>query len=104
MVWMGGHKKGGGGIIWKRGGYIPSANYALSQDIDDQRIMQSDWRREATPHTQPKVVVLDATFHWWLTPCKKTKILRFFPQILMIKESYNLIGWEAQLVKTNQKL
>ena len=34
----------------------------LSQDIDDQRILQSDWTRCTSGHIQQKVVVLDPTF------------------------------------------
>ena len=34
----------------------------LSRDIDDQRIMQCDWRRGTTGHTQLKVVVSNSTF------------------------------------------
>ena len=33
----------------------------LSRHIDDHRILQSDWMKKTTDHTQPKVVVLDAT-------------------------------------------
>ena len=32
----------------------------LSKDIDDQKILQSDWTRGTTGHTQPKEVVPDA--------------------------------------------
>ena len=31
-------------------------------DTDDQRILQTDWARGTTGHTQPKVVVSDVTF------------------------------------------
>ena len=33
----------------------------LSQDIDNQRIRQSDWTRGTTDYTQPTVVASDAT-------------------------------------------
>ena len=33
-----------------------------SRDFDDQRIPESDWTRGTPDHTQPRVVVLDATF------------------------------------------
>ena len=33
-----------------------------SRDIDDQRILQSDWMRDQTGHTQTKVVVSDTNF------------------------------------------
>ena len=42
----------------------------LSWDIKDQRILQSDWMRGTSDHTQSKAVVSDA-FALWLTPCKK---------------------------------
>ena len=37
-----------------------------------------------------------ANFSWWLSPCKKTKIMYhiLLPKILMIKEFCNLIGHE----------
>ena len=46
----------------------------LSTDINDQRILQSDWARGTTGRTQPKVVVSGATFTSWLSLCKKSKI------------------------------
>ena len=33
-------------------------------DTDDQRILQPDWARGTTGHTQPKVVVSDVTFYF----------------------------------------
>ena len=33
-----------------------------SRDIDDQRLMQSNWTKSTTGHTQPKVLLLDANF------------------------------------------
>ena len=46
----------------------------FSKDIDDQRILQSDWTRGTIGHTQPKEVVLHAPdLHaknlrdWWIT-------------------------------------
>ena len=44
-------------------------------DIDDQWILQSNWTRGITEHTQPKVVVSDATFLWWLSSSKESKRL-----------------------------
>ena len=44
-------------------------------DIDDQRILQSDWVRGITVHTQTKLVVSDATSLCWLSACKKSKRL-----------------------------
>ena len=40
-----------------------------SRDIDDQKFLG-----DLTGHTQQKVVVSDATFLWWLSLCKKSKI------------------------------
>ena len=42
-----------------------------SRKTDDQRILQPDWMRCLTVHTQPKVVVSLATIPWWLTPCMR---------------------------------
>ena len=53
--------------------YVPCDDYLFS-DIADLRILSSDWTRGLTSHTQPKVVALDTTFPWWLTPCKKSEI------------------------------
>ena len=39
----------------------PKKNH-YSRDIDDQRILKSDWPSGRTGHTQPKVVVPDPTF------------------------------------------
>ena len=47
--------------------------FTFYRDINDQRILQSDWTRDTASHTQPKVVFSDATFPCWLTPCKKKK-------------------------------
>ena len=99
--------------------------------------MEPDWPKGTPDHTKPRVLVLNATFTWWLSPCKilkisngsshfccwsnnssiwlderrskphkcyfhylhlkiHTKITWFFPQILMIKESCNLIDWKIQ--------
>ena len=44
----------------------------FSREIDDQRILQSDCGLNG--HTQTKAVVSDATFPWWLSPCKNFKI------------------------------
>ena len=68
----------------------------FSREIDDRNILQYDWMRGITGHTQPKVVVSDGTFPWSLTPwIKNLHINYFFPKILFIKESCNLIGQEA---------
>ena len=43
----------------------------LFKETVDQRILQSNLTRSLTDHTQPKVVVSNATFPWWLTACIK---------------------------------
>ena len=45
-----------------------------SRDIDDQRILESDWSKSTTDHIQSRVVVFNATILWWLSPYKKLKI------------------------------
>ena len=45
----------------------------LFPDIDFQRILEPDWVKDTTGHTQPKEVILHATFPWWLPQCKKSK-------------------------------
>ena len=123
-----------------------------SRDIDDQRILESDWTSGKPSGTQPRMVVLDVTFPWWLSPRKKLKISIgfflwycwsknpavwldkkyhwphptkggnlwnylpfitnfmqktkdinwFFPEKLLIKESWCLIGWEVKMTTPNQ--
>ena len=42
-----------------------------STDTDDQRILESDWTRsKRTGHAQSGLLVLNATFSWWLSPCQ----------------------------------
>ena len=65
--------------------------------------MQYDWTWGTTGHTQPKVVVSNATLPWWVSSCIKNKDIYWFtPDILLIKESSNLIGREAHLAASNQ--
>ena len=53
----------------------------LSSDVVDQRILQSDGMRDRPGNIQPKVVVSDATLHWWLTPCIKNQDINWlFPR------------------------
>ena len=40
----------------------PKYCWTFSKDNDDQRIMQSDWTRGTTGHSQLKAVVSDTTF------------------------------------------
>ena len=46
----------------------------LSKDIDDQRILPSDWMKGTISNPQSKVVVSDATYTWWFF---HTKNLRY---------------------------
>ena len=39
-------------------------------DIEDQWIPESEWTRDKIGDTQPRVVALDATFPWWVSPSK----------------------------------
>ena len=76
-----------------------------SRDIDDEIILESDQPKKALGHTRPTVVILNATFPWWLSPCKKIKDINwFFPVLLLIKESFNLIWCEKQHNTINQKV
>ena len=45
----------------------------LWRNNDGQRILQSDWSRSTSGHTQPKLVVSGDTFLWWLAPSKISK-------------------------------
>ena len=45
-----------------------------SRDIDDKRILISDWTRDTPGQTQPRVVV-EAIFTWYLSPSKKWLVL-----------------------------
>ena len=44
--------------------HVKNLRYQLIpiRDVDDQKILQSDWMRGKISHSQPKVVVPDATF------------------------------------------
>ena len=63
----------------------------LSRDIDDQRSLQSDWMRGTYGYTQPKEVILEVSFPWLLSPCKKCDMDWFLPEVLMSEESSNSI-------------
>lgn len=39
-------------------------------DIEDQWIPESEWTRDKIGDTQPRVIALDATFPWWVSPSK----------------------------------
>ena len=45
-----------------------------SREID-QRIPQFNWTRDRSSHNQTKAVVSNTIFPWWLSLCKKSKIL-----------------------------
>ena len=45
---------------WKKLRY----QLTLSKNIDDQKVLESDWTRNTTSHTKPKVVVSDFPFCW----------------------------------------
>ena len=44
--------------------YLQATNLRLipSRNIEDQRVLQSDWTRDTTGHTQLKVVISDTAF------------------------------------------
>ena len=65
-----------------------------SSDNIGQKILKSDWIRRTHGHTKAKVLVSDATFAWSLSPCKNYDIIWLLHEILVIKESCNLIGWD----------
>ena len=52
----------------------------LSRGLDDLRILLSDWTRGTTGKPNQHKVVPDATFTWWIPPCKKSKRVRDFFQ------------------------
>ena len=79
-------------------------NVLKGPDIDDQRIMESAWSKSTTGHTQPRAVVWNAAFPWWLSPCKKIRDINwFFLVLLQTKQSFSLIGWETQQCHTQTK-
>ena len=89
---------------------INSLKCYLSSSCDDSlhvelKIMDRFVNLISWETNQQKVVVSGATFPWWLSICKKTKKKNtgFFPQLLMIKESCNLIRWKTQLTTHNWK-
>ena len=54
--------------------------------------------------TQQTKVVSHANFPWWFSSSKNIyKADRFFPEMLMIKESFNLVGQKVKLTTPNQK-
>ena len=69
-----------------------------SRDIDHQRILESDWPKGTTGLHPTKSGSLDEYLL-----AKKLNINWFFPVLLLIKESFNLIGWETKLATLNQE-
>ena len=67
----------------------------LPSDIDDQRVLQSDWMRDTTGLTQLKVAVSDAAkkLRYHLILSRDTDDQRFI----------NRIGQEVQLATPNLK-
>ena len=84
--------------VWQRYQLFPSRN------IDDQETLESDLPKGKPGHTQPRMAVSNATFPWWLSSSKIIKNINwFFLVLLLIKETFNLIGWLTQKATTNQK-
>ena len=78
-----------------------------SSDIDDQRILGSDWPKGTPGHNQTRVIVLNIKYylHLMIISVQKIKdIYWFFLALLLIKKSFNLIGWETQQTTLNQKV
>ena len=67
----------------------------LSRDTDHQRILQSDWMRDTTGHTRPKLIVSDVAKNSKIPPDS-------LQEIMMVNESCNLIGQEVQVATPNQ--
>ena len=76
---------------------------SLSWNIDHQRMLQFNRTTATTGYNQPKVLVSHTTFSSWPIHAKHQDVHWFFPEILVMKESCNLIGWEAQLATPIQK-
>ena len=70
----------------------------LSTDIDNQRILQLSWMRVKTDLTQPKKGSPTCYLSLMIISMQKIQeITESLPDILMIKESWNLIGQETNL-------
>ena len=52
--------------------------HTFTKHTDDQGVLQSDFKRGTAGHTQPKIVVSESTFPWWLTLTKKRLSLDSF--------------------------
>ena len=59
----------------------------LFTDIDDQRILQSDWMKSTTATSNQKVAASHATFLWWLSPIKNLRD-QSIPSKDIIKKSW----------------
>ena len=89
--------KSGSLILPSIAGYLQAKNiwYSLipSRDIDDQRILRSDWTRDTTGNTQLKLAVSDPSFLWWLSPCKKSIASIDCMQIYWWSKNSDLDDW-----------
>ena len=85
--------------------YVRAKNWLIpSREINDPRILQSDWiRGRIDQPPPPKKVVSNAAFPWWLTLAKKLRCHLNLSWGIDGQKSCNLIGREAQLSTTNQR-
>lgn len=62
---------------WKERLTMVRQRYHLnpSRDVDNKRILEFDLTKSTSGQTKQRGVVLDATFLWWLSQWKKSKIL-----------------------------
>ena len=80
-------------------------DFILSRYIGNQRICESDWPKATTAHTKPRLVVLNASFSLWLSPCKILKILiGCFQFYCSWKNPLIWLEWETQQVTPHQKV
>ena len=64
-----------------------------SENIGDQRILESDWPKESPGHTQP---LMPCCLPLMIISVQKIKFMNwFYPVLILIKESFNLIGREC---------
>ena len=80
---------------WSKNAKNQTNQLILSRDTDHQRILQSDWMRDTTGHTQPKLIVSDVAKNSKIPPDS-------LQEIMMVNESCNLIGQEVQVATPNQ--
>ena len=80
---------------WSKNAKNQTNQLILSRDTDHQRILQSDWMRDTTGHTRPKLIVSDVAKNSKIPPDS-------LQEIMMVNESCNLIGQEVQVATPNQ--